>query len=506
MNREERFDDIENKIKEAAENNHIVFEEESWKKMEQLLDKEDKKKPFFWLWFLVPVLLASSFGLYMLIKKNDKVLAKNKDENNIEKVNISKYKETQIPTTETTIDNEKNKVKFRNDTVDTTQNTIGIVKPLNLITQNSNVVIRKPKATISYNSTKKEYSVKKSDNNELGSYFAKNENKIEQKSKTKASIKNADATADETVFEKVNNRKKNDTATSQIVNEYVVKEIKEDTKTKASIKNADATESDTVFEKVNNRKKNDTVTAQVVGENVAKEIKKGTSSSSKNTSNKEEKQKVNKTLSRFYILMSAGADIGSLKLFSFKGGSFSPKYGASAGFDINKRVNVQAGVYASNKKYVAGPADYNIKAGTYLSTVPITKVEAACLIYELPIALQYRFLQKKSFNAFVGAGASSYIMKKEDYNYFYKVTTVTNIYGVITTSNRDFEKAYSYSGNQHLFSTAFFSAGIEKNITKKLAIQLEPSVSVPLKGVGDGSVKLFSTALLLGVKYKPFNK
>ena len=164
------------------------------------------------------------------------------------------------------------------------------------------------------------------------------------------------------------------------------------------------------------------------------------------------------------------------------------------GFDITKKISVQSGFYANKKKYIAGPSDYNVKAGSYWSTVPITKVEAACLIYEVPIGVQYRFLQKKSFNAYVGAGISSYIMKTEDYNYFY------------TRYNREYSKAYTYSGNKHLFSTALFSTGIEKNITKKIAFQLEPSVSMPLKGVGDGDIKLFSTALLFGIKYLPFNK
>ena len=49
MSSEKRFEYIENKIKEAAENNHIVFEEKSWNKMEVLLDKEDKRKPFFYI-------------------------------------------------------------------------------------------------------------------------------------------------------------------------------------------------------------------------------------------------------------------------------------------------------------------------------------------------------------------------------------------------------------------------------------------------------------------------
>jgi hypothetical protein len=64
----------------------------------------------------------------------------------------------------------------------------------------------------------------------------------------------------------------------------------------------------------------------------------------------------------------------------------------------------------------------------------------------------------------------------------------------------------SFTGNKHLFSNMSIGAGIEKRISSSLSLQVEPSISIPLSGVGQGKVKLYSTAILLGIKYIPFKK
>jgi Outer membrane protein beta-barrel domain len=447
MSNEKRFEHIENKIKEAAENNDIVFEEKSWEKMEVLLDKEDKRKPFFWLWFLVPIILLSGYGLFRHSNNNDKSIAKNINENKIEKIDANKKSLKQIPTSERQINVSEDTKGLANNPNDIVRSVAKNAAIINIQNKNIYSVVKRNNSTnssLSLNST----DISTAQNNkQRNGYTSQNDTKINQRSKTKIGITKPSISEDEVVFEKT----------------------------------------------INNQEKN--IATQKNDSSLTPEVKKdSTIIIAKNSASKKEKKKTSKISARLYVLGAAGADIGSVKLFSFSNSSFSAKYGASIGYNIGKKINVQAGFYASKKKYTAGPTDYNVKAGTYLSTVPITKVEASCLIYELPMSLQYYFFQKKSVNIFAGVGVSSYIMKTEDYNYFY------------TRYYREYSRAYNYTGNKHLFSTAILSVGIEKNITKKLGIQLEPTVSLPLKGVGDGQVKLFSSSLLLGIKYRPFNK
>jgi len=185
------------------------------------------------------------------------------------------------------------------------------------------------------------------------------------------------------------------------------------------------------------------------------------------------------------------SDAGSVKLLSFKNNEITPKYGIGIGYQLNKRWSIQTGIYASWKKYIAGPGDYNYKAGSYWTTVKMIKVDASCLVYDIPLTLRYDFIQKPSTIYFATAGLSSFIMKKEDYNYHY---IRNNIY---------YQSKRSFTGNKAFLSEFNVSAGVEKKITSAVSLLAEPSVAIPLAGVGDGGVKLYSTALQLGLKYKP---
>jgi hypothetical protein len=215
-----------------------------------------------------------------------------------------------------------------------------------------------------------------------------------------------------------------------------------------------------------------------------------TTTSKEKTAAKEKKS----ALSKFYLLGAAGVENSATKLLSFNGGKTRMKYGAGLGYSINKRMSVQAGFYASHKEYSAPGSAYNPKAGTYLSRVKIISLDADCMVYDIPVTLRYDFYQKNKNNLYATAGLSSYIMKSEDYDYRY---TRNGVY---------YEGPYSYYGNRHLFSVLNVSVGAERKLTDKLSVQVEPSVSVPLKGVGDGRVKLFSAGVSIGARYFPFRK
>ena len=57
-----QFDNIEDKIREAADNNQPAFNDAAWGKMALLLDKDSRRKrPVLLLW-LVPLLLVLTAG------------------------------------------------------------------------------------------------------------------------------------------------------------------------------------------------------------------------------------------------------------------------------------------------------------------------------------------------------------------------------------------------------------------------------------------------------------
>jgi Outer membrane protein beta-barrel domain len=218
-------------------------------------------------------------------------------------------------------------------------------------------------------------------------------------------------------------------------------------------------------------------------------VAKKTDTATKAT-DKKKKQKTN--FSGFYVFGIAGAEANSTKFLSYKKNSISPRYGFGLGYQLSRHFSLQTGFYAGAKKYIAGPNDYKVKAGSYLSTVKIITVDANCMVYEVPITLQYNWLIKPKTNYYASIGLSSYIMKKEKYSYTFERNYMQYTY------------PYEYTKNSHLLSSLQFSFGIEKQIAHKLYLQAAPTFNIPLQGVGDGSVKIFTTSLQVGIKYFPF--
>ncbi len=438
---EKQFEHIENKIREAAKNTQVSFEKSSWVKMEALLDKKDKRKPFVWLWLLIPFILFTGFGINAWTKNNNENYKNYSTKNNyipqatkmnsnnkenevtitknteVEKIyEANNYNINKVKTIDTKIENQERENKINNVPISKKEN--------NTLTKDKNSLQFTGKALTTFSI---DY---------LDELVNKNSRTRKEKAKITTTIINSDAVADN--FETV----------------------KENTIAKINI--------------VTN-----------------KEFKKDSSS---NIVNPIKLKKENNFLSKFYVLGSIGGDIGSVKLFSFSKSSVAAKYGMGLGYELTNKLSFQTGFYVSNKKYSAGAGYYQTKPGNYLNNFNITKVDARCLIYEIPVAFRYNFLQKKSFQYYATLGASSFIMKKENYDYFYLRNTIPIV------------RNHTYIGNDHLFSNAIASVGIEKRIANHFNLQIEPSISLPLKGVGEGSVKLYSTALQIGLKYKPFKK
>lgn len=195
--------------------------------------------------------------------------------------------------------------------------------------------------------------------------------------------------------------------------------------------------------------------------------------------------------SKFYFSIAAGIEGNGV---DFPGtNKFGTRAGFTTGYQLTKKLSVQTGFFAGNKKYVAGRGDYKAKEG-YWAMVDITKVAADCRVYEIPLALRYDFTPSAKWNSFAVAGLSSYIMDKEDYAYDY-----------IRFGNPYYAEA-TYKGNQHFFSVIRLSGGIERKITSQFSLGINPGIAIPLAGVGEGQIKLFSTELLVSLKYRPFKR
>lgn len=412
MSSEEPFNYIDHKIKEAAENHQIVFEESSWKKMEALLDKKPGRKRFAWFWLFLPLAIAAGFGIFVWGNKQQK--------EKIGSASVSIAAENKPPDFISSKTVQKNKI---------------FVNYFNKSTENFNPYKKTKAIFLSKSPFKTDIIIPAAGEENV----SENEKTFTVEAKRIITISNSNPL----INEKLANDANPTVSTKNLTENDVDKKSKPDS-------------SNIVFK------------------------------------NKKELNKKKSVVSKFYLLGSLGADISSTKLLAFKNNPVSSRYGIGIGYKINKNLSVQTGFYTGKKKYLAKQREYNFKTGSYYNLVRVTKIDAVCMVYEIPVSIRYNVLQKKSLNIYTGVGLSSYIMKKEDYDiYFIK-------------NNTEYSWAYNYTGNQAFLSTFILTVGAEKKLTDKIYLQLEPFVSIPLKGIGEGSVKLFSAALQLGIKYIPF--
>jgi hypothetical protein len=194
--------------------------------------------------------------------------------------------------------------------------------------------------------------------------------------------------------------------------------------------------------------------------------------------------------SRIALLVSAGPDISGVSFGRL--GKWELQYGLGISVELSKKFSVRSGFYTGQKVYTADSADYH---SDYLPP-KLEKIDANCRVYEIPLNLVYNISESKHHIWFVSAGFSSYIMKRETYDYYYK-----NSWGQTQVYKHTYRNE-----NKHLFSVIGLSAGYQFKLNERFSILTEPYARVPLGGVGQGKVKLRNAGVLFTASFKPFLK
>jgi hypothetical protein len=189
--------------------------------------------------------------------------------------------------------------------------------------------------------------------------------------------------------------------------------------------------------------------------------------------------------------LSLGARIDATDLHRISLHQFNQLATASIGYRFSNRLSLQAGVVIQKAIYYAGPDDYYVKPGSYLSMYRISKIDAVCQIYEIPLSVRYDAIIGKGLRVYATGGLSSFYMKKENYRY----------HATGSSGYRMFDSTYRQ--NKNYFSSAYLGAGVEKRITPVFSVLAEPYAKLPVAGVGAGKVKLYSGGIQLMLRYQP---
>ena len=167
-------------------------------------------------------------------------------------------------------------------------------------------------------------------------------------------------------------------------------------------------------------------------------------------------------------------------------------FGLQIGYRLSQRWSLNTGVLYTKKNYTSQGKDFNPPKGSWLDNVNLDIVEGNCYMFDIPINIRYDLNQNNKQRFFVNTGLSTYIMKKEDYHYYYQYTN----------GSPGYRHRSSSSTERHWLGIVNISAGFEKNINKKFSVQAEPYLKIPLQGIGYGNMHLNSYGMYFSLKYK----
>jgi len=196
----------------------------------------------------------------------------------------------------------------------------------------------------------------------------------------------------------------------------------------------------------------------------------------------------------FFVSVSIGPDLSKV---GDNTGEVRFTYGAGIGYQISKRFSVRTGFYAGRKVYTADPEDYHPPTNFWGYYPNLESIDANCKVYDIPVTVDYKISSNKKQSWFVSAGLSSFLMKEETYDYYFKPNYSPTYITYSKTINNQ---------NKHYFSVLNLSGGYTRVLNKNISLQAEPYFKIALDGIGYGKVKLNSGGVLFSAVIRPFAK
>lgn len=203
--------------------------------------------------------------------------------------------------------------------------------------------------------------------------------------------------------------------------------------------------------------------------------------------NVNKENKVKKLRNKFYAGIVAGPDFSMVKSTNIKGTGYS--FGLLAGYNFNKKLALETGVLWDHKSYQSEGKYFNAESLNW-PHVTIIDLEGYCNMYEIPFNIRYNASSNTKSTWFANAGLSSYLMKKENYDYNYKR------YGVYGKGNKEYKNS-----TKNWFAVAHLSIGLQKKLGSIGDLRIEPYLKMPLDGVGIGNLPLRSSGIYLGLTH-----
>lgn len=453
---DEEFDEV---FRKQTENHEEVLWPDAWDKMSEKLDKKDNKRRFVIWWRYAAVLVA---GLLIGLLTYNSVFKTSSLADNATKItgieNIDSTKTNQDPKLNS------NKPPLSEGQDQTTVNKTDL--------NQSQKALKKETTTRTFsNRAQKQFLTNNKIQNNKKENLAKNTKKNEKAENKKGldeTLNQVSSQIAKTSLPEENNQ-------TQIPAEQVVKTTEPNPSEvlKEQISGDQVTKTDDLK----------TTDSQTIAEATQSNLNE---SENQSAEQKSDNQKID-ILSKFGFLIGASPDYSTISFNEMKPMGYNLRLGLQ--YSLSKKLKLEAGIIRSLKLYDAYPENYTWPANWGMPSSPLKEVSASCSMLDIPIGLKYEFRQKKKSTLFAAMGITNYYMMNEKYNYYYENDADPNI------KMRKWEGSTGFAGA----GVINLSIGIQKEISKNFKIQLEPFIKAPIRNIGLGNVRLFSSGIFLNV-------
>jgi len=171
------------------------------------------------------------------------------------------------------------------------------------------------------------------------------------------------------------------------------------------------------------------------------------------------------------------------------GTKISSNLGLLLTYPLSKKMSISTGAIYARKLY-----DYGGNLATVGQANLPWSLNADCYVIDVPVNVNYQILSKKHYSITLNSGVSSYFMLKEKYKF-----SSTDAEGV--TQQRMLELN---NQNKHLLGIANISVSIERKVSDKVSVGIQPFIKLPLTGIGYYDYNLRSRGVALSLSIKPF--
>lgn len=171
------------------------------------------------------------------------------------------------------------------------------------------------------------------------------------------------------------------------------------------------------------------------------------------------------------------------------GTKISSNVGLLLTYPLSKKMSISTGAIYARKLY-----DYGGNVATVGQANLPWSLNADCYVIDVPVNVNYQILSKKNYSITLNSGVSSYFMLKEKYKF-----SSTDAAGVTQQSMLELNNQ-----NKHLLGIANISVSIERKVSDKVSVGIQPFIKLPLTGIGYYDYNLRSRGVALSLSIKPF--